>query len=41
MDLSIQSIGASLRPTFGPKGSGDPPSHENFISQFGKNLTEE
>ena len=41
MDLSIQSIGASLRPNSGPKGPGGPPSHENVISQFGKSLTEE
>ena len=41
MDLSIQSIGASLRPTSEPKVPGGPPSHENVISQFGKSLTEE
>ena len=41
MDLSIQSIGASLRPNSGPKVPGGPPSHENVISQFGKSLTEE
>ena len=41
MDLSIQSIRASLRPTSEPKVPGGPPSHENVISQFGKSLTEE
>ena len=41
MDLSIQSIGASLKPDSGPKGPGGPPSHENVINQFDKSLTEE
>ena len=41
MDLSIQSIGISLRPNSEPKGPGGPPSHENIISQFGRCLTEE
>jgi hypothetical protein len=41
MDLSIQPIGASLRPNPAPKGPGGPPSHENVISQFGQSLTEE
>ena len=41
MDLSIQPIGASLRPNSASKGPGGPPSHENVISQFGKSLTEE
>ena len=41
MDSSIQSIGASLRPSSASKGPGGPPSHENVFSQFGKNLTEE
>ena len=41
MDSSIQSIGASLRPSSASKGPGGPPSHENVIRQFGQNLTEE
>ena len=41
MDSSIQSIGASLRPSSASKGPGGPPSHENVISQFGQSLTEE
>ena len=41
MDLSIPSIGVSLRQNSAPKGPGGPPSHENAINQFSKNLTEE
>ena len=41
MDLSILSIGVSLRQNSAPKGPGGPPSHENAINQFSKNLTEE
>ena len=41
MDLSIPSIGVSLRQNTAPKGPGGPPSHENAINQFSKNLTEE
>ena len=41
MDLSIQPIGAPLRPNSAPKGPGGHPSHENVINQFGQNLTEE
>ena len=41
MDLSIQPIGAPLRPNSAPKGPGGHPSHENVINQFGKSLTEE
>ena len=41
MELSIPSIGVSLRQNSAPKGPGGPPSHENAINQFSKNLTEE
>jgi len=41
MDLSIPSIGVSLRQNSALKGPGGPPSHENAINQFSKNLTEE
>ena len=41
MDLSIPSIGVSLRQNSASKGPGGPPSHENAINQFSKNLTEE
>ena len=41
MDLSIPSIGVSLRQNSAPKGPGGPPSYENAINQFSKNLTEE
>ena len=39
--IYLCSLGASLRQNSAPKGPGDPPSHENVISQFGQSLTEE
>jgi len=36
IDLSIKSIGASLRLNSAPKEPNGPPSHENVIIQLGK-----